>query len=111
MQNDQTIKADAGKLPIAEVPTEIIRNIAAVKQFGTAKYGDPNNWKQVDVQRYRNAIGRHLLAYFDDPNAVDEESGLPALYHVACNAAFLCELEKYRYTKGVNEDGEEKEDE
>ena len=30
----------------------------------------------------------------DDPHGVDEESGYPHLWHVACNVAFLCDLEK-----------------
>ena len=37
------------------------------------------------------------MAYINDPHGLDEESGLPHLYHVACNIAFLCELEKGQY--------------
>jgi hypothetical protein len=40
---------------------------------------------------------RHLLAYIEDPLGKDEESGLPHLWHLACNAAFLCELQKGVY--------------
>jgi len=29
-----------------------------------------------------------------DPQAVDKESGFPHLWHMACNIAFLCELER-----------------
>ena len=36
---------------------------------------------------------RHLLAYIDDPKSIDAESGLPHLWHAACNMAFLCEME------------------
>lgn len=93
-ENDQSIKADAGKLPLTTVPTEIIRNIAATRAYGIAKYKDPDNWKKVDVQRYRDALFRHLLSYLDHPQGNDEESGLPHLWHAACNIAFLCELEK-----------------
>lgn len=35
---------------------------------------------------------RHLVAYIDDPNGVDEESGLRHIEHVLCNAAFLNEM-------------------
>lgn len=93
IQNDQTAKADAGKLQITLVPTQIIRDIAEVRMYGNKKYGDPTNWKRVEPARYRDALMRHLLAYIDDPESVDAESGLPHLWHAACNIAFLCEME------------------
>ena len=61
--------------------------------YGTNKYGNPDNWKQVEKERYRDAAFRHFLAYLDNPEGVDEESGLPHLSHLACNIAFLCEME------------------
>lgn len=91
---DQTAKADAGKPRLTLVPSEIIRNIAIIREYGTKKYGDPENWRKVEPERYRDAAYRHLLAYIDDPASRDEESGLPHLWHLACNVAFLCELEK-----------------
>lgn len=91
---DQTAKADAGKLQITLVPTQIIRDVAEVRMYGNRKYHDPNNWKQVEVERYRDALCRHLLAYIDDPKSIDEESGIPHYKHMACNMAFICELEK-----------------
>lgn len=94
MSNDQSIKADAGKLQLTLVPTQIIRDIAEVRMYGNAKYHDPDNWQYVEPQRYRDALFRHLLAYLEDPHGVDEESGIPHLKHIACNVAFLCELDK-----------------
>lgn len=93
---DQSAKADAGKIRPTLVPTEAIRAIAVIRGYGNAKYpnGGENNWKQVEPQRYRDALYRHLLAYVDDPHGVDEESGYPHLWHLITNAAFLCELEK-----------------
>ena len=89
--NDQTAKADAGKLQLTLVPREIIREIAKVRMYGNAKYpeGGPENWRRVSAQRYRDAMFRHVLAYLDDPEGVDPESGLLHLYHIACNVAFL----------------------
>ena len=91
---DQTAKADKGKLRLSLVPREIIRAIAKVRMFGTEKYKYPDNWRRVEPERYRDALYRHFLAYLDDPHGKDPESGLPILYHVACNCAFLIELEK-----------------
>lgn len=91
---DQTAKADAGKIRPTLVPTQLIRDVAEVREYGNRKYHDPDNWKQVEIQRYRDALCRHLLAYIDDPKSVDEESGIPHYKHMACNMAFICALEK-----------------
>ena len=96
---DQAAKADAGKPRLTLVPTAIIRAVAAVREYGNRKYGDPENWRQVEVRRYRDAAYRHLLDYLDNPGGVDAESGLPALWHLACNIAFLCELEEGLWEK------------
>ena len=94
LNKDQAAKKDAGKPQLTLVPTQILYDIAYVRMFGTAKYKDPDNWKKVEIERYRDALFRHLLLYLNDPQGVDEESGLPHLSHLACNVAFLCELEK-----------------
>ena len=90
---NQAAKADAGKPRLTLVPQQIIFEVARIREYGNAKYGDPENWRQVEVERYRDAAFRHLLAYLKDPNGVDAESGLPHLSHLACNVAFLCEME------------------
>lgn len=91
---DQTIKADAGKPRLTLVPRKILFEIAKVREYGVNKYGNSENWKAVEIERYRDAAYRHFMQYLDDPNGNDEESGLPHLAHLACNIAFLCELEK-----------------
>ena len=95
---DQQAKSDAGKLDPTLVPRKIIWDIAAIRAYGNRKYpeGGPDNWKQVEPERYRAAAYRHLLSYLDDPQGKDGESGLPHLWHLACNLAFLCELEDER---------------
>ena len=90
---NQQAKADYGKAQLTLVPRRIIWDIASIRMYGNKKYGDPNNWKQVEVERYRDAAYRHFLAYLDDPSGVDKESGFPHLWHLACNIAFLCEME------------------
>ena len=90
---DQKAKADYGKEKLTLVPRRIIHDICAVRMYGNKKYGDPDNWKQVEPERYRDAAFRHFLAYLDDPYGVDEESGMPHRWHLCCNLAFLCELE------------------
>lgn len=103
--DDQKAKSDAGKPQLTLVPRQIIWDIAEVRMYGNMKYpeGGPENWRQVEVQRYRDALCRHLLAYLDDPMSVDEESGLPHRWHMECNMAFIAELEKDRQNDGKTE--------
>lgn len=96
LEPSQVAKADKGKLQITLVPRQIIRDIAKVRMYGNEKYGSSDNWKQVEIDRYRDALCRHLLAYLDDPDGKDEESGLYHYQHLACNCAFICEMEKWR---------------
>lgn len=95
LNKQQDAKADAGKVRLTLVPRKIIWYIGKIREYGNKKYGDPENWRKVDIQRYRDAAYRHWLAYLDDPHGVDKESGLPHLWHVACNIAFLCEMEVF----------------
>lgn len=90
--DDQTIKADAGKPKLSLVPSAVIYAIAKVREYGNDKYGDSDSWKKVDQQRYIDAAYRHMLAFVDNPGGLDKESGLPHLWHLACNVAFLCEM-------------------
>ena len=92
--NNQKIKADAGKPKLSLVPPNIIVAIARIREYGNNKYpeGGKDNWKEVEPERYIDAAYRHLLACKDNIWELDEESGYPHLWHLACNVAFLCEL-------------------
>ena len=72
--DDQKAKADAGKLDLTLVPLQIIEDIAEVRMYGNEKYGDPDNWKTVDKERYVKALLRHTLAYLRDRKSEDKES-------------------------------------
>lgn len=91
---DQSIKKDDGKPRLTLVPHKILYGIAAVREYGLKKYGDSESWQKVEAERYRDAAFRHFLAYIRAPSGTDTESGLPHLWHLACNIAFLCEMDK-----------------
>lgn len=90
--NDQTIKADGGKPRPTLVPVGLVYAVTAIREYGCRKYNDPENWRKVEPQRYRDALYRHWLSYLSGEK-MDEESGLPHLWHMATNIAFLIELE------------------
>ena len=87
-------KDDDGKLQLSAVPPELIRAVAAVRAYGKAKYQEAEDWTKVDPKRFHEALLRHALACWEDPYSVDAESGLPSLWHLATNAAFLCAMMK-----------------
>lgn len=91
-ETDQSKKADANKMRASIIPLDILTAIAAVREYGIEKYNTVDGWKEVKAVRYYDALFRHMIAMQGNLNAVDEESGLLHLWHVACNAAFLCAL-------------------
>lgn len=90
--SDQTAKADGGKPIYSHVPPAILDSIERVRAYGNAKYHDPENWRQVDAQRYWEAFLRHTRAAWNDYRAKDPESGLKHIEHCACNLAFILQF-------------------
>ena len=87
----QEAKADSGKPRPSLVQPALIRADMATREYGCAKYRNPENWRNVEASRYWDALLRHVLAAWDDWQAVDPESGLPHLHHIICNAGFLAQ--------------------
>ncbi len=85
-------KDDSEKIRPLLVNPELIEAVAIVREYGNKKYHDIDNWKTVEPERYYNALWRHLLA-IGKGEKVDPESGLPHLWHVACNVNFLVAME------------------
>ena len=50
--DDQQAKADVGKPHPSYCPVALIEGVIAARENGTAKYGDPDNWRKVSADRY-----------------------------------------------------------
>ena len=89
-------KDTAGKPKLSLVPPQIIFDIAEVREYGNKKHpnGGKDNWKNVGIDDYKDALLRHTLKYIQDPKGKDEESGIEHYKHMACNIAFICEMER-----------------
>ena len=86
-------KDDAGKLRLDLIAPEFEKGLAEVLTYGAAKYG-PHNWaKGLKYSRVYGAIRRHLLAWQTGED-LDPETGLPHLYHAACELMFLSTYEE-----------------
>ena len=86
-------KDTKGKARISLVPMQILTDIAEVREYGVKKYGSVDSYKEVPIEDYRDALLRHIIEYIKDPNSVDKESGIKHYKHIACNLAFICEME------------------
>ena len=87
------LKHDGGKYRLDLVPPEIIEAVGAVMTHGAEKYGE-GSYRRVEPKRYRAALMRHICKWLKDPHGKDSDSGMPHLWHIACNVAFLLELAK-----------------
>ena len=90
-ETSKLFKQKTGKPRLTLVPRKIITAIARVREYGNKKYLTPDSWKLNTREDYQDAAFRHFIAYLDDPDSLDEESGLPHLHHLATNIAFLIE--------------------
>lgn len=82
------VKFDHGKRRVDLVPTEAINALAEVLTAGAVKYGEHNWRKGMDWSRVYSAAQRHMLAFWGGDD-IDDESGMPHLWHALTNMAFL----------------------
>lgn len=86
-------KLDDGKNMVGLVIQGFRRALLGVSKVGTfgARKYTKNGWKEVPdgYDRYQDALYRHLLV-----DGVDEQSGLPHLYHAAWNLLAMIELKE-----------------
>jgi len=82
------IKADEGKIMMSLIEPQFLKGTAKVLTIGGVKY-EIDNWKNCDdIQRYKDALLRHIYDYLSGEKC-DEESGVSHLYHASCNLMFL----------------------
>lgn len=81
------MKYDQDKLQFSLIDPFFLEELAKLLQIGAKKYS-PNNWKEIDKERYINALMRHLNDYRKGAK-VDPETGIRIPTVIACNAMFL----------------------
>lgn len=90
---EEGIKHDEGKLRYDLIPPHVQKWLAEVLTYGANKYA-PNNWQNVEIDRYIAALYRHLNAWRLGENN-DPESGFHHLKHALTNMMFITYLENW----------------
>jgi len=87
-------KQTKGKPRLSLVPFDIVYAIEKVRQFGIKEYKDPDNWKTVPIEKFYDALFRHIGKILMG-ETIDHKSGLPHTFHASCNLSFIIHLEKH----------------
>jgi hypothetical protein len=87
-------KSDLGKPSYRLIPFNLLDGLARIREYGVAKYGAEDSWKDVPDarKRYTDALLRHIFAWMAGEK-VDKESGLRHIDHALCNLVFLLHFE------------------
>jgi len=81
-------KFDQGKPTFDLLPDDALAAINKVLEFGANKYAE-RNWEQgFEWRRAWNATFRHLWDWIRRKD-IDDESGMPVLWHAGCEILFL----------------------
>ena len=93
MNKQKHAKQTEGKLRMDYIPPKSQIAVSKVREFGVAKYKDPWAWKGiVTKEELLTAIQRHTLK-MNLGEVNDNESGLPHIWHIACTASMMIELD------------------
>ena len=109
---EKFVKADNGKLQWTLMPFEELEEVVKVLMNGSVIY-KKDNWKKCDdVDRYKDALQRHIVSYLKGEKIDDVEKGgdgLSHLAHAVCNCLFLMYFDnEEKNKKKVNRYGKKK---
>ena len=90
-----TAKDTKGKAKLRLVPYDALVAIAEVREFGIKKYKDDHGWKGVDTLDFQEAAMRHLGKALAGQE-IDEESGLPHIYHALTSLAMAVAVNNFK---------------
>lgn len=84
------MRFNTGKAELHQVPTSLKFAVAKVLMYGEQKYAK-GNWRLgMKWTTASDCLERHMASWLDGED-LDDESGLPHLYHAAANIAMLIE--------------------
>ena len=95
MSNDEKgLRFNKGKIELSQCPTSLVAAVAFNLMRNSTKYGGKypdNNWRKgMSWTTVVNCLQRHLEDFKNGVD-IDPEDGIPTMWKVATNAAFLIE--------------------
>jgi len=93
-------RKDTGKPRMDLLDPIALEGIAAVLAMGARKYAEHNWRKGMSWGQCLASLLRHTFKFMNGED-LDEESGLPHVDHIACNAMFLCRY--FRSNKALDD--------
>jgi hypothetical protein len=88
LKNSQGYRYNEGKARWGLVDWDALIPMVQVLEYGCNKYDD-HNWKKgLPYVATMESMMRHLHSFMNGQD-IDEESGLPHVGHILCNAMFL----------------------
>lgn len=91
--SDKGLRFNAGKPPVSMMleAKNAVNGCSEVLQFGASKYARGNWHKGLKHTEIVDSMLRHISSYLAGEDN-DEESKLPHVDHILCNALFLAEM-------------------
>lgn len=83
-------KHDTNKPRASLLAKGFVPAVIRVLEHGAKVHGD-NNWRDVPNarERYYNAVKRHLVAWWEEGELADKDTGESHLAHAVCSLMFL----------------------
>lgn len=95
IEKNQGLRYNENKLKWSLVHFGSLEPMVRVLMFGAKKYA-PENWKKgLDKKEILESIMRHVAELMDGKE-LDDESGLPIMGHIQCNAMFYNYFSNYK---------------
>ena len=89
------LRFNVGKLKWSLIDFDSLKDMVRVLEMGAEKY-DAHNWRKgLKTTEVCESLMRHLFAYIQGEDD-DQESKLPHVAHIMCNAMFLSYMSKYK---------------
>jgi len=85
------LRYNSHKAELHQVPTSLLNGVAKVLMYGAQKYEKGNFRRGMKWTIPYDCLQRHMMRWLDGEE-LDDESGLPHLYHAAANIAMLIEF-------------------